>query len=45
MTADAKPLKPSALSGAEADAAARDRTGLTRMLQAGNARRATEEPP
>jgi hypothetical protein len=39
ITADAKPLKPSELSGAAADAAARDRAGLTRMLERGNARR------
>ena len=41
VTADAKPLKPSELTGAAADAAARDRAGLTRMLERGNARRAT----
>jgi hypothetical protein len=40
ITADAKPLKPSALSGAAAQAAARDRAGLTRTLERGNERRA-----
>jgi hypothetical protein len=35
ITADAKPLKPSELTGAAAEAAARDRAGLTRMLERG----------
>jgi hypothetical protein len=35
ITPDAKPLKPSELSGAAAEAAARDRAGLTRMLERG----------
>ncbi|MEN3376635.1 MAG: hypothetical protein V7604_1990 [Hyphomicrobiales bacterium] len=37
---DAKPGKPSELSGVAADEAARDRAGLTRMLERGNERRA-----
>src|SRR5882757_9571275 len=36
ITPDAKPGRPSELSGAAADAAARDRAGLTRMLERGN---------
>ncbi len=39
ITPDAKPLRPSELSGAAAQAAARDRAGLTRMLERGNERR------
>lgn len=35
ITADAKPLRPSELTGAAAEAAARDRAGLTRMLERG----------
>jgi hypothetical protein len=40
ITSDAKPGKPSELSGAAAQAAARDRAGLTRTLERGNERRA-----
>jgi hypothetical protein len=39
ITSDAKPLRPSELTGAAAQEAARDRAGLTRMLERGNARR------
>jgi hypothetical protein len=39
ISSDAKPLRPSALTGAAAQAAARDRAGLTRTLERGNARR------
>ena len=35
ITPDAKPRKPSELTGAAAEAAARDREGLTRMLERG----------
>jgi len=35
ITADARPRKPSELTGAAAEAAARDRAGLTRMLERG----------
>jgi hypothetical protein len=40
---DAKPMKPSTLTGAAADEAARDRAGLTRTLERGNARRAARD--
>jgi hypothetical protein len=40
ITPDAKPPKPSELTGAAAQAAARDRAGLTRTLERGNERRA-----